>query len=665
MIGEGFLIVNRVRHGEVMSEKTDLTEIDTNFKDKLYRNRKYELDHIYKLIPLEETYKTLFPAGKLTDEFERLKNISQLGLISKIFPLSKHNKFEHSLGVYHLVNRVLEKGDIRRNANLKTNSLRIAALTHSIGHFSFTFAAEKTVLFLASVSPKVHNFVDNMLSSVGAEICDNCNKRGQRDKCYKMVLKDEDIFNFFRWVSAYKLLQKKDNLNQLGLKDFHFRELLKYLVCNENVGKKLLDILDKIDYVIRDHYYLGLIKVDLNIDYYLSAIKIDSQKNLRFHRIERTINELEKYLIDTVYYHRKVKALEGMYGKVLKQCILDETIPVQDLVTLQDSDLEEKLYKFETVYGRRKTKFSELEDKILLGSISFVNKIDIANPSKKQIEIERSIVRRNEKNFSRYPFSECFYVDVTPLPGMNRFRISFLCDLQDGSIRKCFDAIANAENKYDIPEPLQEQEIVSFLLGEKNDIVIAYERYLDISTDIISFLFKFDLDARAIDSVKNERVKNTFFYFHSNYGGNFAKRFMIQRFLDFPQGFTDHFLNEAIGKIRKYRKEKGDRGLEFIEYIERSRSNNVPLFSKLPKGKWIIPHIQATRPRKMETDVFAIYTFENRLPIVDLVECSNSSSRGKRNDAYKQLGKIKSLLETRFKGRLKIRTFFNSELVNV
>ena len=665
MRGEGYLIVNRVRHGEVMSEKPDLTEIDTNLKDRLYGNREYELDHIYKLIPLEETYKTLFPDGKLTDEFERLKNISQLGLISKVFPLSKHNKFEHSLGVYHLVNRVLKKGDIRRNANLKPNSLRIAALTHSIGHFSFTFAAEKTVLFLASVSPKVHNFVDNMLSSVGAEICDNCNKRGQRDKCYKMVLKDEDIFNFFRWVSAYKLLQKKDNLNQLGLKDFHFRELLKYLVCNENVGKKLLDILDKIDYVIRDHYYLGLIKVDLNIDYYLQEIKIDSQKDLRFHRIEHTIDELEKYLIDTVYYHRKVKALEGIYGKVLKQCILDETIPVQELLDLQDSDLEKKLYEFETEYGKRKTKFSELEDKILLGSISFVNKIDIANPSKKQIEIERSIVRRNEKNFSRYPFSECFYVDVTPLPGMNRFRISFLCDLQDGSIQKCFDAIANAENKYDIPEPLQEQEIVSFLLGEENDIVIAYERYLDISTDIISFLFKFDLDAREIDSVKNERVKNTFFYFHSNYGENFAKRFMIQRFLDFPQGFTDHFLNEAIGKIMKYRKEKGDRGLEFIEYIERSRSNNVPHFSKLPKGKWIIPHVQATGPRKMETDVFAIYTFENRLPIVDLVECSNSSSRGKRNDAYKQLGKIKSLLETRFKGRLKIRTFFNSELVNV
>ena len=664
MRGEGFLIVNRVRRGEVMSEKPDLAEIDTNFKDRLYRNRKYELDHIYKLIPLEETYKTLFPAGKLTDEFERLKNVSQLGLISKIFPLSKHNKFEHSLGVYHLVNRVLEKGDIRRNANLKSNSLRIAALTHSIGHFSFTFAAEKTVLFLASVSPKVHNFVDNMLSSVGAEICDNCNKRGQRDKCYKMVLKDEDIFNFFRWISAYKLLQKKDNLNQLGLKDFHFKELLKYLVCNENIGKKLLDILDKIDYVIRDHHYLGLIKVDLNIDYYLSAIKIDSQKNLRFHRIERTINELEKYLIDTVYYHRKVKALEGMYGKVLKQCILDETIPVQDLVTLQDSDLEEKLYKFETVYGRRKTKFSELEDKILLGSISFVNKIDILNPSKKQIEIERSIVRRNAENFSRYPFSECFYVDVTPLPRMNRFRISFLCDLKDGSIQKCFDAIANAENKYDVPEPLQEQEIVNFLVGEENDIVIAYERYLDISTDIIGLLFKPDFDAREIDSVKNKKVKNAFFYY-SNYSENFANGFIIQRFLDFPQGFTDHFLDQAIEKIRKYRTEKRDRGLEFIEYIKRSRSNNVPHFSKLPKGKWIIPHVQTTGPRKMETDVFAIYTFENRLPMVDLVECSNSNSRGKRTESFNQLGNIKSLLQSRFKGRLKIRTFFNSELVNI
>ena len=37
-----------------------------------------------------------------TQEFQRLRNIKQLGLIYHVFTGASHNRFEHSLGVFNL-----------------------------------------------------------------------------------------------------------------------------------------------------------------------------------------------------------------------------------------------------------------------------------------------------------------------------------------------------------------------------------------------------------------------------------------------------------------------------------------------------------------------------------------------------------------------------------
>ena len=37
-----------------------------------------------------------------TEEFQRLRDIRQLGVCHYLFPSANHNRFEHSLGVYHL-----------------------------------------------------------------------------------------------------------------------------------------------------------------------------------------------------------------------------------------------------------------------------------------------------------------------------------------------------------------------------------------------------------------------------------------------------------------------------------------------------------------------------------------------------------------------------------
>lgn len=80
-----------------------------------------------------------------SEEFQRLRRIRQLGTSFISYPGAEHTRFAHSLGVYHLMNRVLK--------HLKEHGVAIddeecamaccAALLHDIGHGPFSHLFEK------------------------------------------------------------------------------------------------------------------------------------------------------------------------------------------------------------------------------------------------------------------------------------------------------------------------------------------------------------------------------------------------------------------------------------------------------------------------------------------------------------------------------------------
>jgi uncharacterized protein len=100
-------------------------------------------DSLHDRIPLDQPTVNLIG----TPAFLRLNRIQQLGFVSKVWPGAKHTRFEHSIGVYHLMRQAIASlQHTCPELHLSDQSISVAtaaALLHDIGHYPFSHAIEE------------------------------------------------------------------------------------------------------------------------------------------------------------------------------------------------------------------------------------------------------------------------------------------------------------------------------------------------------------------------------------------------------------------------------------------------------------------------------------------------------------------------------------------
>jgi HD superfamily phosphohydrolase len=98
-------------------------------------------------VPLTDRVRSLID----TADFHRLARISQLGLVSLVYPAALHTRFEHSLGVYRLALLYIKQlsYDERFSAIVRPEQAEVfivAALLHDLGHWPFCHPIEDVQL---------------------------------------------------------------------------------------------------------------------------------------------------------------------------------------------------------------------------------------------------------------------------------------------------------------------------------------------------------------------------------------------------------------------------------------------------------------------------------------------------------------------------------------
>ncbi|THD19476.1 Deoxynucleoside triphosphate triphosphohydrolase SAMHD1 [Fasciola hepatica] len=174
-------------------------------------------------------------------EFQRLRDMRQLGFTYLVYPGCQHSRFEHSLGTYHLVSRLLTM--IQNDAEYEGPEIsakevlevKIAALCHDLGHGPFSHCWE---LFVHAGGERYHQYKHEKMSCA---ILDRVvyNNPKLREKLNDAGVNLEFIKSLILGEPA----------------GFPTREPFFYeIVSNKTNG---IDV-DKCDYLLRDSHHAGM-----------------------------------------------------------------------------------------------------------------------------------------------------------------------------------------------------------------------------------------------------------------------------------------------------------------------------------------------------------------------------------------------------------------------
>jgi hypothetical protein len=214
-----------------------------------------------------------------TYEFQRLRDLKQLGATYYVFPSATHTRFEHSIGVSHLAGLTMESlKNAQPELEITKKDIelcRIAGLLHDIGHGAFSHALE-------------HSIVDG-------------------------ISHEEISLKFMKKLNAEFNGQLTIAINVFEGK--YPRKFLNQLISSQ------LDI-DRLDYLKRDSFYTGVAEGNISSERLIAMIHVVNDELV----IEQKgIYSVEKFLIARrlmywqVYLHKTGLSAENMLVNVLRR----------------------------------------------------------------------------------------------------------------------------------------------------------------------------------------------------------------------------------------------------------------------------------------------------------------------------------------------------------
>lgn len=272
--------------------------------------------------------------------FQRLRRIRQLSLVDYVFPGALHNRFNHSLGVMHIADKMVvqlqEDGYLEGDRKL----IRMAGLLHDVGHYPLSHVVEKVVQNHAKLNIKpisqsiqiesdedtqkediladeerVKDIWDNQVHLLNDEYHQNRNIKldyAHHERMASIVIKCSPL---------YEILTSEGSFTDKDIKTMCQIIAGSHVDNSKNPASLIIHSeldADRFDYLLRDSGQTGVIyglfdmdQIIRNLKYIEDDLEEDSGKLAVGHK---AIKAVEHYLMSRYFFYNTVISHKASIG---------------------------------------------------------------------------------------------------------------------------------------------------------------------------------------------------------------------------------------------------------------------------------------------------------------------------------------------------------------
>lgn len=259
--------------------------------------------------------------------FQRLRRISQTGLLNLIFPGATHTRFHHALGATHLMFTALETLKLKgvKISKEEEKGAMLAILMHDIGHGPFSHALEN-------------------------------------------MLMDDWHHEKLSLLLMGELNEEFDGQLSIAIEMFkgkYHRKFFNQLISSQ------LDV-DRLDYLKRDSFFTGVSEGNINTQRIISMINVADDELVVD---EKGIYSIENFLTARmfmywqVYYHKTSALAEHILVKILKRA---KYLVSQGAELIASDNLKHFLYRNNSHATQEDIiRFTQLDDNDIIQAMKF------------------------------------------------------------------------------------------------------------------------------------------------------------------------------------------------------------------------------------------------------------------------------------------------------
>ena len=213
-----------------------------------------------------------------TPEFQRLRRVKQLGTTYLTFHGAEHSRFNHSLGVYEIVRRMINKMENYDSWNKEERLVCLcAALLHDVGHGPFSHSFEKVLTL------------------------------DHEEFTQRIILEDTNINKILRRIEP----EFPEKVARVIAKDYE-DQLVVSIISSQ------IDA-DRMDYLLRDAYYTGVSYGQFDMERILRVMRPTNDqiviKSSGMHAVEDYI--MSRYqMYWQVYFHPVTRSAEVILTRI-------------------------------------------------------------------------------------------------------------------------------------------------------------------------------------------------------------------------------------------------------------------------------------------------------------------------------------------------------------